>query len=72
MAACTWNHNIGRQRQENPGACWPDSLAKLVSFGFHERACLKTEGRVQLRKKLGVNLWLPHEQAHTHTHTVVD
>ena len=44
-----------------PGACWPASLAKLVSSGPH----LKIQGREELRKTSSVILWPPHAYVHT-------
>lgn len=64
-----------RDREKwTPGACWPVSLAILVSSGFNERPCLKKFNGKQLKKFPEVNLW-PFACIHActstrvHTHT---
>lgn len=72
------NLSVGRQRQEDPGACWPASLAGSGSSWLSEKPCLqKQSGEWQahtqlltfdLHRHVSVHMHLgSHAHAHTYT-----
>lgn len=78
-----WHTHItpGLERQEDPGAHWPDCPVESASCRASERPCLKEYGGDQLRKAPSISLWPSHTHAylcaqvpahrcaHTGTHT---
>lgn len=56
-------------------ACWPASLADLVSSRFNEKLSLKNQDGKESRQTTSVRLWYTHTHTHkcmthTHVHTV--
>lgn len=65
-----WHTHItpGLERQEDPGAHWPDCPVESASCRASERPHLKEYGGDQLRKAPSISLWPSHTHAYLCAH----